>query len=265
MSDALIVRRTGPVAVLINHNPAARNALRPEYYAALRQALDEAAADADVGVVVLTGAQGYFCAGGDLKQLAKRRELTEAQRRERIEALHDTVRAIRNCPKPVIAAVDGGAAGAGVSIALACDLLVMARDAYLSLAYVKVGLSPDGGATAFLSEFMPRQLLAELVLTGDRIPTERLAMLGVVNRVAEPGGAEQEAISMATRLAQGPQRAMARIKALSLSAYRDSVESQLDAEARNMTVSLGDTESAEGIRAFFDKRPAAFSSLRKAS
>ncbi len=265
MSDVLMSRSESAVRILVNHNPAARNALSTEYYAALRQALASAAADPGVGAVVLTCANHYFCAGGDLKQLARRRELAEPERRERIEALHETVRAIRRCPKPVIAAVDGGAAGAGVSIALACDLLVMAEDAYLSLAYVKVGLSPDGGATAFLSEFMPRQLLVELVLTGDRIPTRRLADLGVVNRVAAPGGAEQEAVALAQRLTQGPQRAMARIKALSLSAYRNSVESQLDAEADRMAASLGDAESTEGIQAFFDKRAADFISLRKAS
>lgn len=263
MSDVLISRSEGAVRILVNHNPAARNALSPEYYAALRQALAAAVIDPEVGAVVLAGANHYFCSGGDLNQLALRRELPQSERRERIEALHETVRAIRRCPKPVLAAVDGGAAGAGVSIALACDLLVMAEDAYLSLAYVRVGLSPDGGATAFLSEFMPRQLLVELMLTGDRIATQRLAALGVVNRVAAPCGAEQEAVALAQHLACGPQRAMARIKALSLSAYRNRVESQLDAEADRMAESLGDAESMEGIRAFFDKRVAEFASLRK--
>ncbi|CAM5780752.1 oxepin-CoA hydrolase, alternative type [Castellaniella caeni] len=265
MSERLVSRREGAVQVLVNHNPQARNALSPEFYSALREALTVAAADPEVGAVVLVGAQGYFCAGGDLNQLAKRRELTESQRRERIEALHETVRAIRRCPKPVLAAVEGGAAGAGVSLALACDLLVMAEDAYLSLAYVKVGLSPDGGATAFLAEFMPRQLLAELVLTGDRIAAPRLASLGVVNRVAAPGSAEAQAIELAQRLARGPQRAMARIKALSLSAHHHSVEAQLDAEAERMAASLGDAEAAEGIGAFFGKRAADFISLRKLS
>ncbi|MER1940779.1 enoyl-CoA hydratase [Castellaniella sp. FW104-16D08] len=265
MNQRLMSRREGGVQVLMNHNPQARNALSAEFYAALREALAAAAADPEVGAVVLTGAEGYFCAGGDLNQLSKRRELTESQRRERIEALHETVRAIRRCPKPVLAAVEGGAAGAGVSIALACDLLLMAEDAYLSLAYVKVGLSPDGGATAFLSEFMPRQLLAELVLTGDRISVPRLASLGVVNRVVTPGSVEARAVELGQRLARGPQRAMARIKALSLSAYRQSVEGQLDAEADRMAASLGDAEAAEGIQAFFENRSANFISLRKIS
>ncbi|MGA0584084.1 MAG: enoyl-CoA hydratase-related protein [Castellaniella sp.] len=195
----------------------------------------------------------------------RRRELAEPERRERIEALHETVRAILRGPKPVIAAVDGCAAGAGVSIALACDLLVMAEDAYLSLAYVTVGLSPDGGATAFLPEFMPRQLLVELVLTGVRILTRPLANLVVVNQVAAPGGAGQEAVTLAQRLAHGPQRAMVRIKAPSLSAYRNSLESQLDAEADRMAASLGDVESTGGIQAFFDKRAADCISLGKVS
>jgi enoyl-CoA hydratase/carnithine racemase len=165
MSDALLIRREGAVLVLSNNNPAARNALSPAFYAAVTTALADAAADASVGAVVLTGEGGHFCAGGDLRQLAGRRELPVEQRREKLEGLHDLIRAVRDCPKPVIAAVEGAAAGAGLSLALACDMLVAARDSLFSVAYVKVGLTPDGGATAFLAEFVSRQVLTELCLT----------------------------------------------------------------------------------------------------
>ena len=254
MNDAVLVRREGRVLVLVNNNPAARNAIAPGFYEGLAAGLAQAEADPGIGAVVLTGASGYFCAGGDLQQLAKRRELPPAGRRERIEALHDAIRAIPNCSKPVIAAVEGGAAGAGVSFALACDMLVMARDAYFSVAYVKVGLSPDGGATAFLSKLVSRQLLTELCLTGDRIGAERLDALGVVNRLSDTGRAEAEAIELAARIAKGPARAMGRIKALCRQAPDNSLEAQLDLEARNMVESLGDAEASEGIAAFFDKR-----------
>ncbi len=185
----LLQRREGAVLVLSNNNTAARNALSPAFYAALTAALAAAQDDPAVGAIVLTGEGGHFCAGGDLRQLAKRRELPVEERRAKLEGLHDLVRAVRGSGKPVIAAVEGAAAGAGLSLALACDMLVAARDAVFSVAYVKVGLTPDGGATAFLAEFVSRQVLTELCLTGERISGERLHALGAVNRLAEPGEA----------------------------------------------------------------------------
>jgi len=171
MSEVLLTRREGAVLVLSNNNPAARNALSPEFYAALTQALAQAQADPAVGAIVLTGEGGHFCSGGDLRQLARRRELPVEERRAKLEGLHDLIRAVRDCRKPVIAAVEGAAAGAGLSLALACDMLVAAKNAVFSVAYVKVGLTPDGGATAFLAEFVSRQVLTELCLTGERICT----------------------------------------------------------------------------------------------
>lgn len=254
MSATFEQYREGPVALLLNNNPQSRNALSREYYEGACQALAEVGSDPQVGAVVLAGANSYFCSGGDLNQLITRQQTPESQRRADIEKLHQLIRAIRSCPKPVIAAVDGGAAGAGVSLALACDMVVMAEDAYLSVAYVKVGLTPDGGVTAFLAELLPRQLLTELVMTGDRIGATRLATLGLVNELSKPAGAQQDAIALAQRLSRGPERALARIKQLAHSAYARSVDEQLNEEARCMAVSLGEAEAAEGIKAFFDKR-----------
>lgn len=265
MSGPLLSRRKGAVLVLLNNNPAARNALSPEFYAALTQALAQAQADPQIGAIVLSGVDGVFCSGGDLRQLATRRELTVAQRRQRLEGLHNLVRAIRNCPKPVIAAVEGAAAGAGFSMALACDMLVSARNAVFSVAYVKVGLTPDGGATAFLAEFVSRQVLTELCLSGERFNGERLHALGAVNRLTEPGAALDEAIELAASLADGPLRAMARIKALCRSAPQATLEEQLELEAQHMVQAQGDDEAAEGIAAFLAKRAPDFAALRSKS
>lgn len=262
MSDALLIRREGAVLVLSNNNPAARNALSPAFYAAVTTALANAAADASVGAVVLTGEGGNFCAGGDLRQLAGRRELPMEQRREKLEGLHDLIRAVRDCPKPVIAAVEGAAAGAGLSLALACDMLVAARNSLFSVAYVKVGLTPDGGATAFLAEFVSRQVLTELCLTGERISGERLQALGPVNRLAEPGHALADAIALAAQIANGPDQAMALIKDLCRQAPRNTLEQQLELEAQHMVYSQGSEESREGIAAFLEKRSADFNKLR---
>jgi enoyl-CoA hydratase/carnithine racemase len=168
----VLISQEGAVRILTNSNPGARNAITPTLYAELAAALADAQDDPGVGAIVFTGAGDFFCSGGDLNLLAKRRELPASERREKLEGLHNLIRALRDCGKPVIAAVEGGAAGAGLSMALACDMLVSARDAFYTVAYVKVGLTPDGGATAFLAEFVSRQLLTELCLTGDRLPAE---------------------------------------------------------------------------------------------
>lgn len=265
MSDALLTRREGPVLVLSNHNAAARNALTPAYYLAVKAGLQAAADDPAVGAVILTGEGGHFCAGGDLRQLLLRRELPVAQRLEKLEQLHDLIRCVVNCPKPVIAAVEGAAAGAGLSLALACDMLVSARNAAFSVAYVKVGLTPDGGATAFLAEFVSRQVLTELCLTGERISGERLHALGAVNRLAEPGQALSVALTLAHQVSEGPAQAMARIKDLCRHAHRSELEVQLGREARHMVLAQESAESLEGIGAFLDKRPARFVSLRSLS
>ena len=261
-NQVLLTRREGAVLVLSNNNVAARNALSPEFYAAVTAALKDAASDPAVGAVVLTGEGGHFCAGGDLRQLARRRELPIEERRAKLEGLHDLIRLVRDFPKPVVAAVEGAAAGAGLSLALACDMLVAARNAVFSVAYVKVGLTPDGGATAFLAEFVSRQVLTELCLTGERISGERLHALGPVNRLAEPGQAQAEAVALAAQIASGPEQAMARIKDLCRQAPRNTLEQQLELEAQYMVRSQETEESREGIGAFLDKRVADFTGLR---
>ena len=258
----LLQRREGAVLVLSNNNPGARNALSPGFYAALTTALSDAAADPTVGAIVLTGEGGHFCSGGDLRQLAQRRELPIAERRAKLEGMHDLIRALRDCPKPVIAAVEGAAAGAGLSLALACDMLVAARNAVFSVAYVKVGLTPDGGVTAFLAEFVSRQVLTELCLTGERLSGERLHALGAVNRLTDPGQALAQAIALATQVAAGPDLAMARIKALCRSAYVQTLDEQLEHEAQWMVRSQETEESREGIGAFLEKRQPDFAQLR---
>ena len=262
MNPALISHREGAVLILSNNNPAARNALSPDYYHAVMDGLRDAASDASIAAIILTGEGGHFCAGGDLRQLATRRELSTAQRRERLEDLNHFIRAIRDCPKPVIAAVEGAAAGAGLSLAMACDMLVAARNAVFSVAYVKVGLTPDGGATSFLSEFVSRQVLIELCLTGERVSGERMHQLGCINRLTEPGAALATALELAAQISTGPAQAMARIKTLSHSAQHQSLQQQLDQEAEYMVEAQGSEESREGIAAFLEKRSPDYTKLR---
>ena len=262
MDQPLLSRREGAVLILTNNNPSARNALSPELYEAIRQALREAAADAGVGAVVLTGEGGHFCSGGDLRQLATRRQLSEEQRHERLADLASLIRAIRDFPKPVIAAVEGACAGAGLSLALACDMLVAAKNAVFSVAYVKIGLTPDGGATAFLSEFVSRQVLTELCLMGERLDGERMNALGCVNRLTDAGQALPAALALAAQIATGPEQSMAAIKALCHAAQHNSLDEQLQLESRYMVAAQVSEESREGIAAFLEKRAPDYAKLR---
>ena len=258
MTGQLQVRREGKVLVVVNADPATRNALSWEFYGDFGDCVAQAGADRSVGAVVLSGAGGFFSSGGNIAGLQERARMGEADRRAAVERLHGMIRAMRACPKPIIAAVEGGAAGAGASLALACDLIVAARDAYLSIAYVKIGLTPDGGATAFLGRAVPRQLLAEMAMTGDRIGVERLHALGVVNTLVEPGSALDGAMERANTLAEGPAEALAAIKRLVGTAPQSAFNAQLDLEADAIARALGGAEAREGIAAFFEKRKPMF-------
>jgi len=262
MSDKILTRREGRVLVLTINDPATRNALNWDIYDGLREAIEAASADASAGAVVVTGAEGFFSSGGNLHGLKERSEADAATRRSSVERLHRMIRAIRGCPKPVIAAVEGGAAGAGASLALSCDMIVAAREAYLSIAYIRIGLTPDGGATAFLGAALPRQLVSEMVFTGDRVPMERLHALGMVNRLTGKGAALAEATALAVRLADGPSDALAVAKRLVGSARSNPFEAQLDAEAEGIANALGGPEGREGIAAFLAKRAPDFGSVR---
>lgn len=239
-------------------NPGRRNALAPSMYAVIRAALEQAGAEPRIGAVVLTGADGYFCAGGDLNALSERAAMSRHDRRARIEDLHATIRAIRACPRPVIAAVEGGAAGAGLSIALACDLLVAAEDASFAAAYVRVGLVPDGGLTASLARRVPAAFAARMCLTGDAVAATTLAAMGVVTDLVPTGQAAPRAAELAARLAQGPAESQAAIKSLLAEARGQDFDRQLDAEAEAMADALAGAEAAEGLSARLNRRPPAF-------
>lgn len=255
----LRVERHGAVLQLTLSNPALRNALHPDLYAAGLAAVTDAATDTRLGAIVLTGAGAHFCAGGNVNRLAANRQGPREVQRDSIECFHRWVQALRRCPLPVVAAVEGAAAGAGFSLALACDLVVAAESAKFSMAYVKIGLSPDGGGSAFAGRALPRQLATELLLTGAAVDSRRLQALGIVNRVVPDGTALAEALTLAQGLARGPRRAQARIKALLDTAPTNPLEAQLDLERDHFLDSLFGPEAAEGVEAFRAKRAPDFS------
>src|SRR5439155_3239640 len=164
------------------------------------------------------------------------------------------IEAIRDCPKPVIAAVDGAAAGAGFSLALACDMIVAGESAKFVMAYVKVGLTPDGGGSWFLAQALPRQLASEMLFEGKPVLAPRLQQHGLVNRVVPDGTALDAALDWAGELAELSPNAVERIKALLRDAPGNSLSQHFDVEKQSFVESLQHRDAQEGISAFLEKR-----------
>lgn len=255
MPAELLAARRDQTLILTLSNPGAKNALHPDIYAAGIEALETAERDGEIRTVVLTGADGVFCAGGNLNRLLENRAKDRTVQADAIDQLHGWIAAIRDCSKPVIAAVEGPAAGAGFSLALACDLIVAAQSAKFVMAYVKVGLTPDGGGSWFLTQALPRQLATEIMLEGQPVDAARLQQAGVVNRVVPDGGALEAALAWAARLAALSPHAMANIKGLLRDASSNTLAAHFQAEQRCFVDSLHHRDGLEGITAFLEKRP----------
>lgn len=244
----------GSTMVLTISNPEHRNALGPEMYAAGVEALSAAESNPEVRCVVLTGEGEVFCAGGNLQRLQANRQKPPQVQAQSIESLHNWVEAIRAFPKPVIAAVEGPAAGAGFSLALACDLIVAARNAVFVMAYSSVALSPDGGGSWSLARALPRQLAAELLLGGERIGAQRLHELGVVGRLCDAGQTLGTALAWADQLGTRAPNAMASIKELLSEADRNDLPTQLALEREHFVRNLHHPNAGIGIAAFLARQ-----------
>lgn len=253
------IEDAGDRVIVWNGNTKRRGALSPELYDCIAQAMDLANAPR-IRAVILTSDGPFFCAGGDLNVLIERRTLSEAERRAKIEDLHDLIRAIRACPVPVIAAVKGGAAGAGASLALACDFIVAEVGVKFTAAYVKAGLVPDAGLTASLARLLPRPLAMEMCLLARPVDSDQLMRLGAVNATAADDDVMPEAHKIADALAQGPRDAIGAIRGMVAAAYDQSEAAQLDLERDAMARASGGPEAAEGIAAFLEKRSPRFGS-----
>jgi enoyl-CoA hydratase/carnithine racemase len=255
MAAELKSHSEGRTMVLTLSNPDHRNALGPEIYAAGVEALNAADSNPEVRSVVITGAGSTFCAGGNLQRLLDNRQKPPEVQAQSIEGLHGWIEAIRTFPKPVIAAVEGAAAGAGFSLALACDFIVAADNAVFVMAYSSVALSPDGGGTWSLARALPRQLVSELLMCGERIGAGRLHELGVVNRTTTAGQALPEALALAGRLNERAPNAIASIKELLNDADGTPLTRQLAAERDHFVRNLHHANAGIGIQAFLGKQP----------
>lgn len=254
MPAQLQASREGQTLVLTLNNPALRNAIDPAIYAAGIEALNVAETSAEVRSVVITGADGTFCSGGNLLRLQANRQADPQIQVQSIEGLHSWIETIRTYPKPVIAAVEGAATGAGFSLALACDMVVAARNAVFVMAYSNVALSPDGGASWSLAHALPRTLATEILMCGERIAADRLHALGVINRLAEPGSALSAALTLAEQLNARAPNVLSSIKDLLNEAPHHALPAHLASERNHFVKNLHHPNAGEGIAAFLGKR-----------
>jgi 2-(1,2-epoxy-1,2-dihydrophenyl)acetyl-CoA isomerase len=249
----------GTARVELNR-PEALNAWNAQFGEDLLAALRGVTEDEAVRAIVLTGAGRGFSSGADLKDISTD---TTPEGRPNVyktltERYHPIMHAIRDMPKPVIAAVNGPAVGIGCSLALCCDLIVAAESAYFLLAFVNIGLVPDGGSSLFLPTRIGMARASELSMLGERLPAAKALEWGLINRVVADEQLEQEAGALAARMAAGPTRSYAGSKRQLNNWLYARMEEQLELEATIQQEMAGSDDFVEGAMAFVQKRPARF-------
>ena len=256
--SAVVVERTGSVAVVRMNRPDRMNAYDFEMGKELLEAVLSLGADPLVRCLVLTGTGKAFCAGGDVSMMGTFTGGAEARFLELTVHLHGFIASLRRCPKPVISAVNGVAAGAGFSFALAGDITLAARSARFTLAYQNIGLSPDGGASYFLARALGTQRAMELTLTGRTLSAEEAAAWGLVQKVFPDDSFQAEVAALAAEVASGPTLAYAKAKELYNRALCQPLETQMEDERQRIAASSATADFRDGIRAFLDKRKPEF-------
>ena len=255
----VLEKREGGVATLVLNRPERMNALNKDLAVAVNESLSRLAADQDVQVLVLTGAGRCFCAGGDLVAIGKgRQENNVAELEPILRTGMQMVLKIRTMRQPVIAAVHGAAAGAGMNIALAADVRIATEDATFGQNFAKVGLFPDYGGMFFLPELVGPSRAAEMFYTGDMIDAQTALRLGLVNHVVPAAQLEAETRKLAQKIAAGPAAAIRGVKQMLFGGSKERLTKVLEQEVQEQLKCFQSGDCAEGIRAFFEKRPPKF-------
>jgi 2-(1,2-epoxy-1,2-dihydrophenyl)acetyl-CoA isomerase len=251
---------SGGVVVLTMDRPDVLNAFDDELGTALLEAVEAASADSAVRCIVITGAGRAFSAGEDLGALSGSYERGEAPPLGDVlvRRYNPLIRVLRAAPKPVVAALNGAAAGAGASLALACDFRIATEHAKVSLAFVKVGLVPDSGAIWFLTKMVGAAKAFEISALGDPISADECLRLGLVSEVVPAHSFQDRWREFAAELASGPTRAYALTKALANRAAERSLDEELDDEVRAQTEAGSTKDHLEGVNAFLEKRHPSF-------
>ena len=250
------------VALITLNRPEARNALSDQLTPALRRMIKERGDDPAVGALLITGAGSAFCAGGDVKGMGDKRANKEMSVDERIADLKTRqtllTGALVSVRKPTIAALPGAAAGAGLAIALACDIRIGATSAFVATGYVRIGLSGDYGMAWLLARAVGPARARELMLTGERVDAQRCERIGLFNRVVPDASLMDEAFALARSLADGPRLALAAMKDNLDEATQVDFDTARDREAERMVKSSLTADHREAVRAFVEKRKPKF-------
>lgn len=262
MSENISTQIQDGVASIILDRPEVLNALDPEMAIGLETATGAVAADGSVRCVIIKGAGEHFMAGGDVRHFYELLQNAPADVEKNIgaeiESVHAAITNIRAMPKPVIASIRGASAGFGMSLVAACDLAIAAEDSVFSLAYCRIGTSPDGGSTWTLPRMVGLKRAMELALLGDRITPQQASEYGLINWVVPSAELDRMTAELAARVAAGPVDALARTKALLNDSLNVELGAQLAAEKRSFIAGITGPEFAEGVSAFVEKRPARF-------
>ena len=262
MSPHITMDIEGGVASIVMNRPEARNALSEELRAGLAEFMEQCEMDEAIRCVVLRGAGGHFMGGGDVKGFKERENMAPAKRKAMVvrllHTLHYAIHRMRGMPKPVICAVEGAAAGAGVSLAVAGDLTIAAESAFFTLAYARIGLNPDASSTYFLPRMIGLKRTFEMMYSADRYTAEEAREMGLVTRVVPDDEFDNYVAELAARLADGPTYAYGRGKALLNASFENSMESQLELESYAIGDCMMTDDHIEGITAFVEKRAPIF-------
>lgn len=265
MNDLVRIESDGALAHVVLSRPQAMNALDLPMVDALRRALATVRDDDTVRAVLLRAEGNYFMAGGDIgfmrESLAADVAVRRAGIRRLIQDAHAAIRAVVTMKKPVVAAVQGGAAGYGVSLVAACDFAVAADNGSWSMAYTNLGVTPDGGATWFLPRLVGLRRARELVLLSDRFTAADALRLDLVNRLVPAEQVQAEALALAQRLAAGPTFAYANAKKLLAASFENSLDEHLEAEEASFFACSESADFSEGVTAFSARKKPAFTGL----
>ena len=246
------------VATITLNRPEVRNALSDELTPALRRMIKKLGDRDDVGSLLITGAGTAFCAGGDVKGMGASGNGPKRPEADQVADLRERQRTLTgrlyHFPHPTIAALPGAAAGAGLAIALACDLRLVASSAFVTTGYARVGLSGDYGLSWLLPRLVGAARARELMFTGERIDAERCLAMGIANHVVEDNELAGEALALATSLACGPRKALKLMKENLIDAATSEFFEALDGEASRLVQSAGTADHKEAVRAFIEKR-----------
>lgn len=258
MAGGILFERNGPVATVTLNRPDVGNALDIPTSRELMEVAIECEGDDSIRCVVLTGAGKLFCAGGDVVAFANAGDKLPEFLREITAYVHAAVSTFARMNKPLVTAINGAAAGAGIGLAISGDIVLADLSASFTLAYTGIGMTPDGGTTWMLPRLVGLRRAQELVLLNRRVKAEEAASLGLVTRVVEAGKLQEETAAVAQQLSRGATTALGAARRLLVDSFSNTLETQMDLESRSISNQARGFEGKEGVASFVEKRPARY-------